>query len=135
MGCMDRFPARKATPGEDCGYGTPGAYLSAFFFALVVSSLLSIVKAMEDPFSLSGPDDVISSFAFEANALLQLIEEKKPGSLNSFPKTWEEGFSKVEILKGEKARSTSQQDQERLQLTLQQGAVEDEEDPDGGDGV
>ena len=35
----------------------------------------------EDPFSQSGPDDVIASFSFESNALLQLIEERKPGTL------------------------------------------------------
>jgi hypothetical protein len=31
MGCADRFPAREPADNYSCGYGTPGAYLSAFF--------------------------------------------------------------------------------------------------------
>lgn len=115
-GCMDRNPSRETKPGETCGYGTAGAYLSAFFFSLVISSLLSVVMALEDPFSLDGPDDVIASFSFESNALLHLIDERNPGSLKGVlrPTGIDQGKDESSLLKSA-----------RLALTKKQGAVDD----------
>lgn len=130
MGCKDRFPARTSPVGETCGYGTPGAYISAIFFAIVVSALLTIVKAMEDPFSLSGPDDVISSFAFECNAILTMMEERHPGCLKEVADRidWNE-WNPREV------RTLSDAAVARMAASVKQGAVDDHDDSDADGGL
>lgn len=135
MGCTDGFSMRfsmgQKIEDSDCGYGTPGAYLSSFFFALVISSLLSIVKALEDPFSLSGPDDVISSFSFETNALLHMIEQRKPGILKKGLQSLQQGSMPAQAWGVDEKARAEQAFKQGAAASSGAGGADDDDEEDG----
>lgn len=78
IGCKQGSAIQEA---EECGYGQAGAYLTSMALSIVLSSLLAIIKDLEDPFDFAGYDDVIVQWNLEYNALTRLIKERKHAAL------------------------------------------------------